>query len=357
MNYTYNDFIMESAMVETTNSTGISDITMEQWYAEFNVACAAFDAYNKYSVIAEYAQCDIDEFVQESKYGPDASTKLTGKIAKVEEWGNEGGTAKKIASKIAAGALKIIRAVVRFFSKLFGGAKNGVTAVADKLKSFKNKHTNPEKAQAREDKKNAKLAAKQMNDPEYLAEGEKNRANIYADQVSGLEKQVAEQAEKILSYGVYVEKLNTKIAEQNKIIEQLKNANEAEVNALLDRLHKCQDDVAELKNIINSPHKYMAHVKVVKAVKNGKPIQKISDKEWEGVVDSVHNLAEPMKNLNDNLKKNEILMEDVNTNAKTEKARVEAAKATQLAAQKGFEVLKACGFVQNDQGVYDFAKA
>lgn len=354
---TYNDFIMESAMVEATNETSVSDITMEQWNAEFNVACAAFDAYNKYSIIAEYATCDLEEYVQESKYGPTASAKLTGKIAKVEEWGKEGGVVKKTASKIAATALKIIRAVVRFFSKLFGGAKNGATAVAEKLKSIRNKHRNPEKAQAKEDKKNAKIAAKQMNDDSYLAEGEKKRADVYADQVSELEKQVAEQAEKILSYGVYIEKLNTKIAEQNKIIEQLKTANEAEVDALLDRLHKCQDEVAELKNIINSPNKYMTYVKVAKAVKNGKSIEKVSDKEFDGMVTAVASVAEPMKNLNDNLKKNEVLMEELDTGAKTEKARVGAAKATQLAAQKGFEVLKECGFVQNGQGVYDFAKA
>ena len=65
MNYTIDDFVMEAAMVESTNETTPSDVQMEQWNAEFNVACAAFDAFNKYSLIAEYAQCDIEEFVQE----------------------------------------------------------------------------------------------------------------------------------------------------------------------------------------------------------------------------------------------------------------------------------------------------
>ena len=357
MNYTIDDFVMEAAMVESTNETSVSDITMEQWNAEFNVACAAFDAFNKYSLIAEYATCDLEEYVQESKYGPTASAKLTGKIAKVEEWGKEGGVAKKAASKIAATALKIIRAVVRFFSKLFSGAKDGVTAVAEKLKSIKNKHRNPEKAQAREDKKNAKIAAKQMNDDSYLAEGEKKRADAYADQVSGLEKQVTEQAEKILKYGVYIEKLNAIISEKNQIIEKLKSANETEVNALLDRLHKVEDSEADLRNIINSPNKYMTYVKVAKAVREGKSISQIPDKEWNGMVDAVHNLAEPMKNLKDNLNKSQNLMEELDTSAKTEKARVEGAKATQKSAQNGFEILKECGFVQNAQGVYDFAKA
>lgn len=349
---TYNDFIMESAMVETTNETTVSDITMEQWNAEFNVAMAAFNAYNKYSVISEYATCDLEEYFQESKYGPSASAKLTGTIAKVDQWGKEGGTLKKVASSVAVAALKIIRAIARFFSKLFGGAKSVVDTIAAKLKAIRDKHRNPKKAEANE----AKAAAKQMKDSDYLAQGEQKRADAYSSELSEAEKKIVEQSEKIASYVSYVEKLNTKIAEQNKIIEALKTANESEVNNLLDRLHKVQEQVAEFQNILSNPGKYMTYQKAMKALKTG-DVSKIDDKSWDVMVDYVVKAKEPMKQMSENLKKSEKLMDDISTISKDEKAVVETSKATKNVAQVGAELMKTLGFVQNDQGVFDVAPA
>lgn len=357
MSYTYDDFVMESAMVETTNETTVSDITMEQWKAEFNVACAAFDAYNKYSVISEYATCDLEEYFQESKYGPSASAKLTGTIAKVDQWGKEGGTLKKVASTVAVAALKFIRAIARFFSKLFGGAKSVIDSIATKLKAIRDKHRNPKKAEAKE----AKAAAKQMKDSDYLAQGEQKRADAYAagleetsNKLSEAEKKIVEQSEKIASYVSYVEKLNTKIAEQNKILEAIKSANDSEVNGLLDRLHKVQDQVAEYENILKNPGKYMTYQKAMKALKTG-DASKIDDKSWDVMVSYVVKAKEPMKEMADNLKKSEVLMDDISTNSKNEKAVVETSKATKSVAQIGAEVMKTLGFVQNDQGVFDVA--
>lgn len=134
MSYTYNDFVMESAMVENTNCTDIDSIQMEQYAAEFNVAMAAFNAFNKYSLIAEYAQCDVEEFVQES---------LDDKINKVEDWKNSGGKAKKALGSAASALLKMIRAVTNFFKKLFGKETNPFARLVkalEKRKALKSGH-------------------------------------------------------------------------------------------------------------------------------------------------------------------------------------------------------------------------
>lgn len=128
MKYTYNDFVMESAMVENTNCTDIDTIQMEQYAAEFNVAMAAFNAFNKYSLIAEYAQCDVEEFVQES---------LDDKIAKVDDWKNSGGKAKKALGTAASALLKMIRAVANFFKRLFGKETNPFAKIAKALRKRK----------------------------------------------------------------------------------------------------------------------------------------------------------------------------------------------------------------------------
>lgn len=125
---TYNDFVMESAMVETTNDTDIDTIQMEQYAAEFNVAMAAFNAFNKYAMIAEYAQCDVDEFVQES---------LDDKIDKVDDWKNSGGKAKKALGSAASALLKMIRGVTNFFKRLFGKETNPFARIAKALRKKK----------------------------------------------------------------------------------------------------------------------------------------------------------------------------------------------------------------------------
>lgn len=119
---------MESAMVEVTNETDIDTIQMEQYAAEFNVAMAAFNAFNKYSLIAEYAQCDVDEFVQES---------LDDKINKVEDWKNSGGKAKKALGSAVSALLKMIRAVANFFKRLFGKETNPFARIAKALRKRK----------------------------------------------------------------------------------------------------------------------------------------------------------------------------------------------------------------------------
>lgn len=125
---------MESAMVETTNETDVDTIQMEQWTAEFNVAMAAFNAFNKYALISEYAQCDVDEFVQES---------LEDKIDKVDEWKNSGGKAKKALGTAASALLKMIKGVTDFFKRLFGKETNPFARLAKwlrKVKALKSGH-------------------------------------------------------------------------------------------------------------------------------------------------------------------------------------------------------------------------
>ena len=195
-----------------------------------------------------------------------------------------------------------------------------------------------------------------MKDSDYLAQGEQKRADAYSSELSEAEKKIVEQSEKIASYVSYVEKLNTKIAEQNKIIEALKTANESEVNNLLDRLHKVQEQVAEFQNILSNPGKYMTYQKAMKALKTG-DVSKIDDKSWDVMVDYVVKAKEPMKQMSENLKKSEKLMDDISTISKDEKAVVETSKATKNVAQVGAELMKTLGFVQNDQGVFDVAPA
>lgn len=126
--YTFNDFVMESAMVENTNDTDIYDIEMEQFVAEYNVAMAGFEAFNKYSLIAEYAQCDVEEYFQES---------LDDKINKVEDWKNSGGKAKKALGTAFAAVLKMFRAVANFFKRLFGRDTNPFAKLAKTIRNRK----------------------------------------------------------------------------------------------------------------------------------------------------------------------------------------------------------------------------
>jgi chromosome segregation ATPase len=172
MSYTYNDFVMESAMVETTNDTEVSDIQMEQWNAEFNVACAAFDALRKYSLIAEYAQCDVDEFVQES---------LDDRINKVDDWKNSGGKMKKVLGTIVSGLLKAFRAVAHFFKNLFSKENNPFAKAARLLKKYKEgKHD-------REIKKGARKIEKEATTKKGLA----NAVAGMSDEMDAKDKEIA----------------------------------------------------------------------------------------------------------------------------------------------------------------------
>ena len=185
---TLNDFIMESAIVETTNDTAVSDIQMEQWNAEINVASSMFDVMTKYATIAEYATCDVEEFFEESKYGPSATAKLTGKIAKVEEWKKDGGAIKKVLGTIAIGVLKMVRAVARFFKKIFKSEKNPFRKIAKWLKE-KKANGAAKKAEKKAEKGLSEKEIKKLNnDPEYQLQGQTKR---YEAQLSESERKNA----------------------------------------------------------------------------------------------------------------------------------------------------------------------
>ena len=118
---TYNDFVMESAMVEATNDTDINDIGMAQLDAEMSVLEACLDTMYKYSLISEYAQCDVDEFYEES-----AADWLKEKASAV------GSTLKKWGETI----LEKIKAIVKWIINLFKGGSTfeGLAKKAEKIK-------------------------------------------------------------------------------------------------------------------------------------------------------------------------------------------------------------------------------
>ncbi len=210
---TYNDFVMESAMVENTNSTSVNDIDMEQYWAEYNVACAAYNAFEKYSLIAEYAQCDVEEFVQES---------LNEKIEKVEDWKNSGGKMKKIAGSVAAGALKVIRAIKNFFTRLFSKENNPFARLSRKIKALKEK------------------SSKASTDAEI---------NAVIDEVNKNEKDI----KKAKKFALFVKKVKIPCEQWTKIIKEAARDNldlnkaKRENARLKAELEKALHDVTELQ--------------------------------------------------------------------------------------------------------------
>lgn len=144
---TLNDFIMESAIVETTNDTSVSDIQMEQWNAEINVGMAMLNCMEKYAMLAEYATCDVAEFFEEG-------AKLDAKIDSVDEWKNSGGKVKKVLGTIGSGILKGLRAVANFFKNLFSKDKNPFAKakkLIEKMKLNSKKSLRAQLEEARED--------------------------------------------------------------------------------------------------------------------------------------------------------------------------------------------------------------
>jgi chromosome segregation ATPase len=238
---------MESAMVETTNDTDIDTIQMEQYAAEFNVAMAAFNAFNKYAMIAEYAQCDVDEFVQES---------LDEKIDKVDDWKNSGGKAKKALGSAASALLKMIRAVTNFFKRLFGKETNPFARLAKALrkrKALKSGHgmaidtkkvrtdvdrriaDNEEKAKLRKELESAKS--------QLASEKEKNAK--LEDGIKKLGLQVAD-------WRAQYESVLKALDEANAALEALKKA-KSESDAALDkaneRIEKADAILTQVSNI------------------------------------------------------------------------------------------------------------
>lgn len=248
---TLNDFIMESAIVETTNDTAVSDIQMEQWNAEINVASSIFDVMTKYVTIAEYATCDVDEFFSESKYGPSVTAKLTGKIAKVEEWKKDGGAIKKVLGTIAVGVLKMVRAVARFFKNRFKSEKNPFRKLAKWLREHK-----AERAAKKAEKKAEKgLSEKEIeklnNDAEYQLEGQKKR---YEARIAELERQNAAYAKKVehliancKEWAAKFKATNAALEKANAALDTIKKALEGS-KSQIDRL---QSNLVDSKNELN----------------------------------------------------------------------------------------------------------
>ena len=118
---TYNDFVMESAMVEATNDTDINDISMAQLDAEMSVLEAFLDCAYKYNLISEYAECDVDEFYEES-----AADWLKEKASSV------GSTLKKWGETI----LEKIKTFVKWVINIFKGGSTfeGLAKKAEKIK-------------------------------------------------------------------------------------------------------------------------------------------------------------------------------------------------------------------------------
>lgn len=214
MSYTYNDFVMESAMVETTNDTEVSDIQMEQMYAEFNVAVAAYKAFSKYSVISEYANCDVEEFIQES---------LDDKINKVEDWKNSGGKMKKIAGTVAAGALKIWRAIANFFKNLFSKENNPFAKLSRKIKAIKEKN-----AKATTDAEVDAITSEINANEKQMKKGKKfslfiKKTKVPVEQYNQIIRDFANQKLTIDQLERQVKSLLTKITEQEYIIKELED--------------------------------------------------------------------------------------------------------------------------------------
>ena len=228
---TLNDFIMESAIAETTNDTSVSDIQMEQWNAEINVASAMFDVMTKYATIAEYATCDVDEFFSESKYGPSVTAKLTGKIAKVEEWKKDGGAVKKVLGTIAIGVLKMVRAVARFFKRIFKSEKNPFRKLAKWLKEKKANRA-AKKAEKKAGEGLSEKEIKKLNsDAEYQLQGqEKRHAAQMAEmerQNSALEKKAAYLLANCKEWAAKFKATNAALDKANAALDTIKKALES----------------------------------------------------------------------------------------------------------------------------------
>ena len=325
---TLNDFIMESAIVETTNDTSVSDIQMEQWNAEINVASAMFDVMTKYATIAEYATCDVDEFFEESKYGPSTTAKLTGKISKVEEWKKDGGAIKKVLGTIAIGVLKLIRAVARFFNKIFKSEKNPFRRAAKWLKEKKANRA----AKKAEKKAGEGLSEKEIeklnNDVDYQVEGTKKRyeaklaaSNTVAVGALGVAvKQEAQMKKIIASARDYKEKFNaTNIAliKANEALAATKKALEsesAEKNRLQTNLVNKVNELNQAEDLLG---KALATQNKKQRKNTDKAISAFLDRNEPAPavmedIQAVEAAAKASEETADNLEKVQVQMEDVN---------------------------------------------
>lgn len=256
MNYTYNDFVMESAMVENTNCTDIDSIQMEQYAAEFNVAMAAFNAFNKYSLIAEYAQCDVEEFVQES---------LDDKITKVEDWKNSGGKAKKALGSAASALLKMIRAVTNFFKKLFGKETNPFARLIkalEKRKALKSGHGKSIGTKEVGTDVNRRIA-----DNEEKAKLRKENEKLKAENAK-LEQGVKELGLQVANWRAQYEAVLKALDEANVAVDALKKA-KSEDDAYIEQANKILAKVSNI-SIYQKPVAKKANAAASELLYNGK---------------------------------------------------------------------------------------
>ena len=313
MNYTYDDFVMESAMVEITNDTLASDIQMEQWNAEFNVACAAFDAFNKYALIAEYATCDVDEFVQES---------LDSKIDKIEAWKNSGGKAKKILGTIGAGALKIFRAVANFFKNLFSKQNNPFRKLANYLKanSKKTLRSENEKMSAENEKLKGRLA--QRNREKNAVEKElgeekalRNKLAMEGVELNRKLKAVMKEAKRYKTLYTDLQQSSAKALEAAKALAKAKGADVQRLQGqLIHQINKFNEAMDLIKK--NSQYKFLK--KDLKA-ENKEFIDKYDAKEtdnsknptMEEVVEVLFVTADVSEKATENIDSTSSLMPDI----------------------------------------------
>lgn len=261
---TLNDFIMESAIVETTNDTAVSDIQMEQWNAEINVGMAMLNCMEKYAMLSEYATCDIDEFFEEGK--------LDDKIASVDEWKNNGGKVKKILGTIGGGILKGLRAIATFFKNLFSKDKNPFARakrLIQKMKFNSKKSLRAQLAEAREDIKGLREDLHEEMKEHKETTDKLNKAtkerDYYEKENWKNQRIAADNIGKVMDLTAKLEKLEAKhgdlIAQVKKLGDALERAETAEAEnakfkkVIQDLYEKYQEETIELREKLDDANK------------------------------------------------------------------------------------------------------
>lgn len=245
---TLNDFIMESAIVETTNDTAVSDIQMEQWNAEINVGMAMLNCMEKYAMLSEYATCDIDEFFEEG-------TKLDAKIDSVDEWKNSGGKVKKVLGTIGSGILKGLRAIANFFKNLFSKDKNPFARARKLIKNMKFNSKKSLRAQLDEAREDIKGLRKDLQ--EEMGEHQKTTEKLnkvtkeknYYEKANWKNQRVAQDyIGKVMDLTAELDALKAKnidlVATVDKLGNALKRAESAEADnaKFINEIQKLTDD-------------------------------------------------------------------------------------------------------------------
>ena len=236
---TLNDFIMESAIVETTNDTAVSDIQMEQWNAEINVGMAMLNCMEKYAMLSEYATCGIDEFFEEG-------AKLDAKIDSVDEWKNSGGKVKKVLGTIGSGILKGLRAIATFFKDLFSKDKNPFARAKRLIQKMKFNSKKSLRAQLEKVTKERDYLEKQNNKNWRIAQD-------YIGKVTDLTKELDALKAKNIDLVGTVDKLSN----------ALKRAESAEADKakFINEIHKLTEDWDVASTELDAAQKEIADLK------------------------------------------------------------------------------------------------